>query len=50
MKQTLSVIICTRNAESTLSDCIFSVKKNKPAEIILIDGNSTDNTVRIAEK
>lgn len=46
----ISVIICAKNAESTLEDCLTSVRDNNPAEIILVDGLSTDRTLEIARK
>jgi glycosyltransferase involved in cell wall biosynthesis len=49
-KLPISVVIVAKNAESTLTDCLNSVIHNNPAEIIVIDGNSTDNTVNIAKK
>lgn len=44
----ISVIIVARNAEKTIEDSLKSVQRNNPAEIILVDGNSTDRTVEIA--
>ncbi len=46
----ISVIIIARNAEKTLDDCLKSVQGNSPAEIILVDGNSADRTVEIAQE
>ncbi|MFA5439620.1 glycosyltransferase family 2 protein [Dehalococcoides sp.] len=44
----LSVIVCARNAEKTIGSCLESIMKNSPAEIILVDGDSTDKTVSLA--
>lgn len=44
----ISVIIIARNAEETMEDCLSSVQRNNPAEIIVVDGNSRDRTVEIA--
>jgi glycosyltransferase involved in cell wall biosynthesis len=44
----ISVIVPTKNAERTLADCLESIQKNNPAEIIVIDGKSTDRTLEIA--
>lgn len=45
----LSVIIITKNEEDIVRDCIAGIK-DIADEIIVIDSNSTDNTVKIAEK
>jgi glycosyltransferase involved in cell wall biosynthesis len=44
----VSVIVCTLNEEKRIRDCLEAVKKNKPGEIIVVDGGSRDNTVKIA--
>lgn len=49
-KLPISVIIIARNAERTIDDCLDSIRRNNPAEIILVDGNSSDKTVEIAGK
>ena len=46
----ISVIVVARNAEQTLEACLESIRKNNPAEIIVVDGNSTDRTVAIARE
>ncbi len=45
----VSVNICTYNEEKSIADCLKSVIKNNPKEIIVIDGGSTDATVQISE-
>jgi glycosyltransferase involved in cell wall biosynthesis len=45
----ISVIVITKNSESDINKCLLSIKNNNPAEIILVDGNSTDGTVNIAQ-
>ena len=45
----ISVIIITRNSESTIEKCLSLVQRNNPAEIIVVDGNSTDRTLEIAQ-
>jgi len=45
-----SVLICVRNSEKIIKKTLLSIKKNQPNEIILIDGSSTDKTVKIAKK
>ena len=44
----ISVIIIAKNAEETIQDCLDSVRSNSPAEIIVVDGNSSDRTAEIA--
>jgi len=46
----LSVVTITRNAEKTLENTLRSIKTNNPAEMIVVDGNSTDSTLEIARK
>lgn len=46
----LSAIIVVKNGEKTLDACLKSVRSNNPAEIIIIDGNSTDATLTIARR
>lgn len=44
-------MVCTRNEESNIEGCLKSLhmQKERP-EIIVVDGHSTDNTVKIAKK
>jgi len=44
----VSAIVCTLNAEKTILECLRSLKNNHVGEIILVDGGSTDNTIKIA--
>ena len=44
----ISVVILTRNSQATIGECLESVRKNEPREILVIDGNSTDATLEIA--
>ena len=46
----ISVIIATKNAGSTIEECLASVQMSNPAEIIVVDGNSSDRTVEIARR
>lgn len=46
----ISVVICVKNAETTLKKAMDSLIKNRYKEIVVIDGNSTDNTLKIARK
>jgi glycosyltransferase involved in cell wall biosynthesis len=46
----VSVIICVKNMESNIEECLIAVEKNNPAEIVVVDGNSTDRTVEVARR
>lgn len=47
----VDVIIITKNSQHMLSDCIKSVYRNLPVNhLIVIDGHSTDETLRIVWK
>lgn len=46
----ISVVICVRNAGKTIEECLKFVEKNNPSEIILIDGESSDDTVELARR
>ena len=45
----LSVIVPARNAERILGDCLASLVRAEPREILVVDGLSTDRTIEIAE-
>jgi len=49
-KLPISVIIAAKNAERTIEKCLDSVRRNNPAEVIMVDGNSTDGTLGIVRK
>jgi len=44
----LTVIVPVRNAEAFLTECLRSIAKSDPREVIVVDGNSGDRTVEIA--
>lgn len=44
----VSVVVPARNAERWLAECLESIRAERPREIIVVDGCSTDNTVEIA--
>lgn len=49
----VSVIVPTFNEEKYIEKCLYSIKKQDTAldyEIILVDSNSTDGTLKIAKK
>ncbi|MBU1895852.1 glycosyltransferase [Patescibacteria group bacterium] len=45
----ISVLIRTLNEETNISDCIKACQANNPGEIIVADGNSSDQTREIAQ-
>jgi glycosyltransferase involved in cell wall biosynthesis len=44
----VTVVVCARNRGSVIGRCLDSVIRANPSEIIVVDGNSTDDTVAIA--
>lgn len=46
----LSVVVCVRNESERLRDCLKGVFENRPDEVILVDGGSTDGTLDIARE
>lgn len=50
MEEEISVVILTKNEERNIGKCLFYLSKQtlKPLEIIVVDANSSDNTVNIA--
>lgn len=50
MTHPISVQIITLNEEANIRACLETVLANEPAEIVVIDGGSTDRTVEIARE
>ena len=48
----ISCVIIGMNVENTIKKCLESIKNSdeKPVEILYVDDNSTDNSVREAKK
>jgi len=46
----LSVVVPVRNGESLIEGCLESITRSNVAEIIVVDGCSTDRTVEIARR
>ena len=46
----VSVIVPARNAAPMLDACLEAIVRSEPAEVIVVDGLSTDDTVAIAER
>src|SRR5947207_3175498 len=45
----VSVVICALNEEHRIRDSIESIRRNNPYEVIVVEGGSTDGTVRVAQ-
>ncbi|OHA24614.1 MAG: hypothetical protein A3H57_01390 [Candidatus Taylorbacteria bacterium RIFCSPLOWO2_02_FULL_43_11] len=46
----ISLVICVRNSANLLHGCLTEIKKESPeSEVIVIDGNSRDNSASIAK-
>jgi glycosyltransferase involved in cell wall biosynthesis len=45
----ISAVVPARNAEHWIESCLSAIRANDPAEIILVDGGSTDRTVELAQ-
>lgn len=46
----ISVIVPVRNAETMVEACLTSIFEGDPAEVIVVDGRSTDRTLEIVRK
>jgi glycosyltransferase involved in cell wall biosynthesis len=46
----LSVVVPVRNAERLLDECLASIVRSEPREVIVVDGNSTDRTAEVARR
>jgi len=44
----VSVVVCALNEENRIEDCLRSLKNCGVGELILVDGRSTDNTIKLA--
>jgi glycosyltransferase involved in cell wall biosynthesis len=44
----VSVVVCVRNRAAVLARCLDSIEQARPAEILVVDGRSTDGTAAIA--
>lgn len=47
----VSIVVCTKNSEALLEDCLAAIKKETPeCELIVVDADSTDKTKEIAAR
>ena len=46
----VSVIVCCKNASEYIEASLLSIRKNRPKELIVVDGHSDDDTVSICQK
>lgn len=46
----LSVVVPVRNAEHLIDECLSSIRRSEPHEIIVVDGMSSDRTLEIARR
>ena len=46
----ISAVVCSLNEEARIVDCLSSLKDSGVGEIILVDGQSTDKTVKFGSK
>lgn len=46
----ITVVVPVRNAEAILEDCLVSIDSQHPAEVVVVDGVSTDATLDIARR
>jgi len=50
VRSSVSVVLCVKNVEDEIRECILSIKKNIFFEIVIVDGKSNDKTVQIAKE
>lgn len=46
----ISVVVCNRNRAQLLDTCLRSVATNEPMEVIVVDGQSSDDSVAVARR
>lgn len=48
MNNNISVVVCVKNEEKRIGDCLNCIVKNNPDEIIVVVGKSSDRTAELA--
>ena len=46
--QDISVVVCLKNEEERIEECLKSIVTNKSGEIIVVDGDSSDKTAKLS--
>jgi glycosyltransferase involved in cell wall biosynthesis len=47
----LTIVVCTKNSEKLLEDCLKTIKDSAPeSELVIVDADSVDQTLKIARK
>jgi glycosyltransferase involved in cell wall biosynthesis len=46
----ISVVVCVKNEEVRIEECLESIVNENPDEIVLVDGDSCDSTIDLAKK
>ena len=46
----VTVVVPVRNAENLIEDCLVSIARSRPRQIIVVDGMSSDRTLEIAHR
>ena len=49
-ENSVSVVVCVKNEAKRIHDCLSLICANNPDEIVVVDGDSSDETVTIAKK
>ena len=50
MLNNVTAVVCVKNEQDRIEECLKSIKLNQPLDIIVVDGDSSDDTVKWASK
>ena len=50
MLNNVTAVVCVKNEQDRIEECLKSIKLNQPLDIIVVDGDSSDDTVKLASK